>query len=380
MKNKFFTNELVRFANTVLTPKFAGIGRMEDYHMDIKIEEPYLALARELHRAYPVADAHLDLAAEILFRHQAGEHNVIRNHYLPDFRSAGIKLVVSSVFVEDYDLERSWQVALDQINALKEDMKGLSAVTLITGKEDIDRILGNDQIGILLYMEGLDCIHEDIDKLNILYDLGVRGASLTWSRPNALATGCCKAREHRPIPGPLTKAGILAVKRLEDLSMFLDISHLNDEGFSQVCKIASRSFIATHSCSRHVFDSYRNMTDEQMRLLASQGGIMGLNGCQCIAGSLQGNHFEMLCRHVEYEVEKIGPEHVGYGFDLCDSYEEAEAAVHNRVFDGRSDCLSNHGQIYLVTAALLQRGMDRGTLELIIGKNFINYFRKMLPD
>ena len=73
--------------------------------MDIKIEEPYLALARELHRAYPVADAHLDLAAEILFRHQAGEHNVIRNHYLPDFRSAGIKLVVSSVFVEDYDTD-----------------------------------------------------------------------------------------------------------------------------------------------------------------------------------------------------------------------------------------------------------------------------------
>lgn len=40
---------------------------------------------------------------------------------------------------------------------------------------------------------------------------------------------------------------------------------------------------------------------------------MGMNGCKYIAGSLEGNHIEMLCRHIEYEVEKIGPEHVGFG-------------------------------------------------------------------
>lgn len=348
--------------------------------MDIKITEHSLALARELHRTSPVVDAHLDLAAEILFRHQAGEQDVIRRHYLSDFRTAGVKLIVSSVFVEDRNLNESWQNSLDQINALKNDMKGLSEVCLVTRKQDIDHFLKSDKIGILLYMEGLDCIHGDLDRLNVLYNLGVRGASLTWSRPNALATGCCKAMEHRQVSGALTQAGIQAVKRLESLSMFLDVSHLNDKGFSQICKIASRSFIATHSGSRAVFDSYRNLTDEQMQQLAAQGGIMGMNGCQCIAGSLRGNHLEMLCRHIEYEAEKIGPEHVGYGFDLCDSYEQADAALMGRAFSGRSDCLLNHSQVPLVTAALLQRGMDQETIKGIMGMNFINYFRKMLPD
>ncbi len=348
--------------------------------MDIQVKENFLLQAAALHRTNPTVDAHLDLAGEVLLRHLAGEKEVVRRHYLTDFRKAGIRLVVSSVFVETGNLERGWQNALDQIAALKEDIRNLEDVALIESKEDLDRLLEGDGIGILLYMEGLDCIGEDIDRLNELFELGVRGASLTWSRPDALATGCCKAAEHKQIPGPLTQAGIRAVKRLEELSMFLDVSHLNDEGFEDLCRVAERSFIATHSGSRRIFDSYRNLTDEQMGCLAAQGGIMGMNGCQCIAGSLLGNHLEMLCRHIEYETAKLGADHVGYGFDLCDSYDQASAALKGQPHITRNDCLLNHGQVPLVTAALLQRGMDEESLKKIIGGNFLGYFGRILPD
>ena len=168
------------------------------------------------------------------------------------------------------------------------------------------------------------------------------------------------------------------MKRLEELSMFLDVSHLNDEGYRQLFTIAERPFIATHSCSRQVFESYRNMTDEQMRALADQGGIMGVNGCKYIAGSLSGNHLEMLCSHIEYEVEKIGAEHVGFGFDLCDSYGRARAALKGLPEDEREDCLLHHGQVPLVTAALLQRGMKEEDVKHIIGVNFIDFFHQSL--
>ena len=160
--------------------------------------------------------------------------------------------------------------------------------------------------------------------------------------------------------------------------MFVDVSHLNDDGFEDLCKIAKRPFIATHSNSRKVFDSFRNMTDEQMRRLAAQGGIMGVNGCRCIAGSLGGNHLEMLCRHIEYEVEIMGAEHVGYGFDLCDSYDEARAALRGEKCERNGDCLLDHGQIPLVTAALWQRGMDEESLKKIIGGNFLEYFKQRI--
>lgn len=346
--------------------------------MDIKVKEEYLQQAMKLHRENPVVDAHLDLAGEVLLRRQAGEREVVKRHYLSHFKRAGMKLVVSSVYVETGNLDRAWENALGQIAALKEDIKGLDEVTLIQTGSDLDRLLIEDKIGILIYMEGLDCIGEDVDRLNALYDLGVRGASLTWSRQNALAVGCCKASENRQIAGGLSEAGIRAIKRMEELSMFLDISHLNDEGFEQVCHVAERSFIATHSGSRQIYHSYRNLTDEQIEALAGQGGVMGMNGCKCIAGSLSGNHLEMLCRHIEYETEKAGEGHVGYGFDLCDSYSRASAALQGKSYTDRDDCLLDHSQVPLVSAALLQRGMEPEQVKGIMGGNFIRYFQGIL--
>ena len=107
---------------------------------------------------------------------------------------------------------------------------------------------------------------------------------------------------------------------------------------------------------------------------------MGVNGCKYIAGSLAGNHLEMLCRHVEYEVEKIGETHVGYGFDLCDSYERGKAVLEGRTSTSQDDCLTDHGQIPLLTATLLQRGMKEEDVRRIMGENFIDYLKMMLPE
>lgn len=350
----------------------------KDVDMDIKVKEEFVKQALKLHQENPVADAHLDLAGEILLRNMAGEKDVVKNHYLPHFRTAGMNLVLSSVYVENGNLDKAWDNALCQINALKEDVEGLEDVLLIKSKVDLDKALKEDKIGIIIYMEGLDCIGEDIDKLDMLYEMGIRGASLTWSRANALATGCCVASEHRQIPGGLTDAGIKAVKKMEELSMFLDVSHLNDEGFEQLCRITEKSFIATHSGSRRIYDNYRNLTDEQMGALAFQDGIMGMNGCVFLTGSFEGNHLEMLCRHIEYEVEKIGAAHVGYGFDLCDSYDFAKAALSGKKPEKKYDCLLNHSQVPLLSAALLQRGMSSEDVKCIMGGNFINFFKKCL--
>lgn len=347
--------------------------------MDIKIREEYLEQAKELHRQIPVVDAHLDLAGEILLRYQAGEREVIRHHYLEHFKTAGIKLVLSSIYVENSNLDIALENALEQIKILKEDAAGISEIIFVYSKEDIEKLLSEDKIGILIYMEGLDCIGRDVELIKHLCELGVRGASLTWSRPNELGFGCCKALERMQIPGGLTETGVCAVKRLEELSMFLDISHLNDDGFEDICRITERSFVATHSGSRAVYDNFRNLTDEQMHKLANQGGIMGMNGCKYIAGSESGNHLEMLCKHIEYEVQTIGADHVGYGFDLCDSYDRARAKLQGREYTDQDDCLLHHGQIPLVTAALLQKGMRKEDVCKVIGGNFINYFSKILP-
>ncbi len=347
--------------------------------MDIKIEEEFRQRALWLHQNYLVTDAHLDLAGEILLRYQAGEKEVIKNHYLEHFRQAGINLIVSSVYVDNVMLpEMGLRNALDQISALITDIESVAdEVMLIKNRRDLETAVENQKIAILLYMEGLDCIGDDLRLLPILYQLGVRGASLTWSRRNQLATGCCKASEKKQIGGGLSETGREVIKELERLSCFVDVSHLNDEGFDQVARISSKPFLATHSNARAIYESYRNLKDEQIKQLCCRGGVIGINGCALIAGSKEkGNHLEMLCKHIEYMVQLSGSQHIGYGFDLCDSYSRAEPRVNFEVVE--NDCLRNHSEMILVTAGLLQRGMDEKDVIAIIGGNFYKFFLGIL--
>ena len=369
----------------------AGIGHRDN--TDMKIEDRYLEQAMRLHRQYPVVDMHLDLAGEMLLRHELGEQNVLYHRYLKNFYQAGIRVMASSIYVANCDLDHAWADARMQIALIKGEIVACNLeircnrkeqtydrVRLIRNREDLQKVLEGNELGILLYMEGLDCIGSDLWKLEELFRQGVRGAALTWSRKNALATGCCKALEHRQIPGGLTEKGIAAVRKLEELSMFLDVSHLNDDGFADVCRISTRPFVATHSNSRTIYDNYRNLTDGQMQKLAQQGGIMGLNGCRYITGSLNGGHLLRMCEHIEYETARLGAQHVGFGFDLCDSYDEARAGLQGEEPPvQKNDCLPDHARIPMVTAALLQRGMSEEDMVFIMGKSWILYLLEVLP-
>lgn len=360
--------------------------------MDLLIKEASLKRAEKLHEQFPAADGHLDLAGEILLRSKAGEKDIIKNYYLNHWKKAGLHLIVSSVFVDSRILKQqgtqgAWENALLQLAALEKDMENIvEEVKPVRSKGELSAVLKENKIGIITYMEGLDCIGTCIDRLEKLFSRGVRGASLTWSRNNSLANGCCKARERIQIPGGLSRAGKEAVQEMERLSMFLDISHLNDDGFEDIAELAGKPFVATHSCAKAVYENYRNLTDTQMETLAGQGGIMGINGCKHILGSQSGNHLEMLCRHIEYAVDKIGASHVGYGFDLCDSYDAAESALAGKTEEkGKQerelhDCFLNHSQLPLLTAALLQRGMDEADVIQIMGGNFLSYFKQVLPE
>lgn len=345
----------------------------------MEIQKKYMEQALELHRNYPVVDAHLDLAIDLFWRTVRGEENPLRDRYLENLRKGGFNLVVSSIFLEDDQLpEGGLRAALDQISVLLEAVGKNEEFLLVRTREELDRAIREDRIGVLLYMEGLDCIGKDLKLLRILWELGVRGAALTWSRRNLFGNGCCKASQRIPIAGGLSEDGFRAIREMERLGMFLDISHLNDDGFEDVFRTAVRPFAATHSNSQAVYFNYRNLSDGQMKKLAAQGGVMGLNNCDCIVGCEQGaDPLELMCRHVEYEVGLIGDTGVGYGFDFCDSFYEAEPKL--EFVEYHTDTLVDHSHVPELTAALLQRGMPRGSVIRIMGGNWIEYFRKMLP-
>ena len=373
----------------------------------------YLKQAEILHQQVPVIDAHNDLAGELLLRHRLGETDVIRHHYLEDWKAAGFQLIVSSVYVENSvffpenwnhlvpesaisSVHDSWKAlwkkhalrwdqgyenALEQIRVLKQEIADAPEdLCLVTSGKDMDAVRNHHKIGILLYMEGLDCIGNHPNRIHTLYQSGVRGASLTWSRQNLLATGCCSATQFTDIRGTITPLGQQVINELIRHHMFLDISHLNNDGFEQLTDLlpamnAPLPMIATHSNAWTIHPNYRNLTDEQLLILAEQGGITGLNACKYIAGSYDKSPIDALCRQVEYIQSVIGPSHIGFGFDLCDSYSRAK---YDPELPEPEDNLHNYKEALLLTARLLERGMSEQTVLRLLGLNWLPYFEQVL--
>lgn len=111
-----------------------------------------------------------------------------------------------------------------------------------------------------------------------MYKKGVRLITLTWNHENCI--GYPNSDNADIMAKGLKKTGIEVVERMNELGMIVDVSHLSDGGFYQVAELmakAKRPFVASHSNSRAVTGHPRNMTDQMIRMLAAQGGVMGLN-------------------------------------------------------------------------------------------------------
>lgn len=335
--------------------------------------------ALNLHKNNVVVDTHLDLAGEIYNRYLAGEKEVIKNRYLENFKKGGFNIIVSSLYVDDIFLpEMGLRAALGQISALMEDVESCNGeVVLIKTKEQLQNVVKENKIGIILSFEGLDPIGNDIKLLRIFYELGVRAAGLVWSRRNYVADGCSFSPVEEGQKGGLTKFGVKVVRKMEEMNMLVDVSHLNDEGFWDIMKFTNRPFIASHSNVRNIHDRMRNLTDEQIKAIAERNGVIGINAYKSIAGVKEGEDpIKKLADHVEYMVKLVGPRHVGFGFDLCNSYYESELKF--KFESHNSDSLDSHAEAVMITEELLRRGVSEEDIKLIIGGNFYRVFNDIL--
>jgi len=140
---------------------------------------------------------------------------------------------------------------------------------------DIIRNHEQGYISSVLTVEDGVTIAGDLANVDDYYKKGVRMVALTWNYENSLGF------PQSPEPGRhmlgLKPFGIEAVRRMNELGIAVDVSHLSEGGFWDVAKHTSRPFIASHSCCRALRDHSRNLTDEQLKALADKGGVCGVN-------------------------------------------------------------------------------------------------------
>ncbi|MCR4633610.1 MAG: dipeptidase [Erysipelotrichaceae bacterium] len=192
--------------------------------------------------------------------------------------------------------------------------------------EDILRNEEEGYISGLLTLEEGAVIDNDLKNLERFYEAGVRMIALTWNFENGIGfPNFTPGKEERADmlrivnrKDGLTDFGIEYVKKMEELGMIVDVSHLSDKGFYDVLKYTEKPFVASHSNARAVCSVARNLDDEMIGLLAKRGGVMGLNYCSSFIEekdegytSLQG-----MVDHIRHIVNVGGIDVIGLGSDF----------------------------------------------------------------
>ncbi|MEA3387306.1 MAG: membrane dipeptidase, partial [Patescibacteria group bacterium] len=289
------------------------------------MEKKYLEHVADIHHRAFTVDAHFDLSSDVANRRERGQKKVIETNFLPKFNAGALNLIVSAIFIEDFFLpEMGLRKALDQISYLHEEIDetpGKFKICRTTAEAYTAQAAG--KLALFLSLEGAEPLQNDIRLLRIFYELGVRGLGLVWSRRNYVADGAFFTETCEGRKGGLTSFGVELVEKAEALGMFVDVSHINDEGFWDVLDMASKPLIASHSNCRSLAGTMRNLTDDQIAAIAKNGGVIGMNSVDIFIRDNEPDvgvsHF---IDHVDHIVKVSGVEHVGLGFDLCDGFED----------------------------------------------------------
>jgi len=242
----------------------------------------------------------------------------------------------------------TWMAAYD-------DQIGLAT----TGEEILARD-AEGRIAAVLGVEGLRPLGGDVKRIPELHAWGVRILGLTWWKSNEFG-GSCTDPEKEKRTG-LTEKGREAIRLANELGMVIDVSHASEEVVRDVAALSEDPFFATHSCARALRDHDRNLTDELLKLIASRGGVVGVNSYVAFLSDDPPDTVKRrtYVEHVMHMVDVMGVDHVAIGSD----------------FDGAKPPmgLKHAGQMQLVAHDLLEEGLDQEDVDKIMYLNALRVF------
>ncbi len=222
---------------------------------------------------------------------------------------------------------------------LSDELRGKAAFSLCKNMLDYYEnemkpiISKRTNISAHLSVENASALGGDLDNIAYFGSRGVEIMSLTWNGENDLASGV-------NVKGGLKPLGRDAVREMARQNITLDVSHLNERGFYEVCLIDSIKIIATHSNCYDICPHIRNLKKWQIKEIISRGGLIGLNFYPTFLG--WGRVFEKIRENIEYLLSLGGENSIAFGSDFDGAEMSEELDGIDKVGD-LYEYLSGHG-------------------------------------
>ncbi|MCL2852952.1 MAG: dipeptidase [Defluviitaleaceae bacterium] len=219
---------------------------------------------------------------------------------------------VFAIWLSDEQVAAAYESTVEIMNHARGVFDANSAyIRLATSYDDIARNIDERVCSAILGLEGGEPIGGDMGRLHDLHARGLRVLTLTWNRDNELS-GSIAA----PDAGGLTAFGREVVAECGRLGALVDVSHISKRGFWDVAETAVRPFFASHSNCKAIASHKRNIDDEQIRAIASRGGVVGVNFCDAFLSDSPSPDMDDVLRHIGHIINIGGVECTALGGDL----------------------------------------------------------------
>ncbi|MEZ5978634.1 MAG: dipeptidase [Planctomycetota bacterium] len=361
-------------------------------------------MAREPRSARPIFDAHHDALQRAL---DLGHDLAERTPGQFDLHRALEGGVGTSVFACWVDASFGPGAAGPRAHALMDAFDDLAErrpdrLRRVRRRADLDQGPDDGAHRGILGIEGGHAIEDDLGELERFAERGLRCMTLVWNNHLAWIRSCADGGAGSP--DGISSFGRDVVRRMESLGVAVDLSHAGERAFFDVMECATKPVIASHSNCKALRDHRRNLTDEQLRALAANGGVVGIvfhpgfldaaageeearvrttDAYRRAEGTGETGRFlaqsdvmqrdaaplsiERVVDHVEHAVAVAGPEHVGLGSDF-DGIQRGPAG------------LEDVSMLGALVERMRARGFDEKTVDGVLGDNFRRVFSRTLPQ
>ncbi len=251
-----------------------------------------------------------------------------------------------------------------------ETMKRIDSVA------DIDTARAAGKIGFIIGLQNSEHFRTPAD-VDFFYSLGQRVSQLTYNARNMIGNGSTERRDEG-----LSDFGVAIVARMNSVGMVVDVSHCGDQTTLDAFDASQKPVLITHGNCRALNPHPRCKTDEAIRKMAAQGGVMGITGVRMFVKASEPTTVEDVLDHFDHVKKLVGPEFLGvgsdidlYGYDAMPAQERAALHANYKssyAFREKDDIegISHPRRMFDLTEGLIRRGYSDAEMHGILGGNF----------
>lgn len=256
----------------------------------------------------------------------------------------------------------------------------------VRNARDIAEAEKSGKLGIIMGFQNCSPVEDDLRKVEMLHEQGVRIMQLTYNNQSLLATGCYEAGD-----SGVTRFGREVIKEMNRVGMVIDMSHSAEHSTLQTIEISERPIAITHANPSRWHDALRNKSDDVLKALGETGGMLGFsmypfhlhNGPDCT--------LDDFCSMIIDTADLMGIDHIGIGSDLCQNWgyetlewmrsgtwtfkpDFGEGSAANADWPRQPDWFASSRDFMNIAEGLQKRNVSEAEIEKIMGLNWLNFF------